>query len=420
MSSPSTKERPIPDPSGVGNMVTVSTFPSGQVNTVKTSGVPDLPKGRQVTTSEGHPFMSRNKDKNRNDLGGDFTTNRQFVAGKKFPSVTLNDKRTADGIVTSTNYIGPMLPVNPTGLVFPPDLSSSNAALDSVGATAVARCKPTNSVASASVALGELLKDGLPHLVGHRTWEGRAITAKSAGDEFLNVEFGWNPLISDIRSFSMAVRNANAVLTQFERDSGRNVRRRYEFPVQTTKQETLWDGPNRCYINPFNSNLLNPAAVLGPAYRIRTTIRRQWFSGAFTYRIPLGTSLGSTLRRQYLEAGKLLGTNLTPETLWNLAPWSWAADWFSNAGDVVSNLSDAATYGLVLRYGYVMEETITTDTYVRIGDTGFKSGAGGVTTTLVNHTKKRRRANPFGFGVTYDGLNPIQYAILAALGMSRS
>lgn len=401
-------------------MITVSKFPSGQVNTVRTSGVPDLPKGRQVTTSEGHPFQSRNRDKNRSDLGGDFTTNRQYVAGKKLPSVMLTDKRTVDSIITSTTYQGPMLPVNPTGLVFPPDLSSSNAALDAVGATAVARCKPTNSVASASVALGELLKDGLPHLVGHRTWEDRAVRAKGAADEFLNVEFGWNPLISDIRSFSMAVRNANSVLTQFERDSGRNVRRRFEFPIQTTKSESLWDGANRCYINPFNSNLLDPAAVLGPAYRTRVTVRRQWFSGAFTYRIPLGTSLGSSLRRQYLEAGKLLGTNLTPETLWNLAPWSWAADWFSNAGDVVSNLSDAATYGLVLRYGYVMEETITSDSYVRLGDTGYKTSGAGVSMTLVNHTKKRRRANPFGFGITWEGLNPIQYAILAALGISRS
>jgi hypothetical protein len=119
-------------------------------------------------------------------------------------------------------------------------------------------------------------------------------------------------------------------------------------------------------------------------------------------------------------AKKILGLSLTPDIVWNLTPWSWAVDWFSNTGDVISNLTDWATDGLVLRYGYVMEHTITSDTYTYSGNTGLIDGNVRVPPlTLVTETKIRRRANPFGFGITWDGLSPRQLAITAALGLTR-
>jgi len=39
--------------------------------------------------------------------------------------------------------------------------------------------------------------------------------------------------------------------------------------------------------------------------------------------------------------------------------------------------------------------------------------------TFVTETKKRIRANPFGFGVSWDGLSPFQASIAAALGITR-
>jgi len=123
--------------------------------------------------------------------------------------------------------------------------------------------------------------------------------------------------------------------------------------------------------------------------------------------------------RYALEAKKLLGLSLTPETLWNIAPWSWAVDWFSNTGDVISNLSDWASDGLVMHYGYMMEKTIVKDTY-NITPSGIQAFPSVPNLTLVTETKQRIRANPFGFGLSFDGLSTIQKAILAALGISRS
>jgi hypothetical protein len=130
------------------------------------------------------------------------------------------------------------------------------------------------------------------------------------------------------------------------------------------------------------------------------------------------------MARSALMAKKTLGLSLTPDTVWNLAPWSWAVDWFTNAGDVISNLTDWAVYGLCLRYGYIMEHTIARDTYTYVGGS---KGAGFKRTEylpppiiLEVETKIRRKANPFGFGLTWNGLSPIQLAIAAALGITRS
>jgi len=136
--------------------------------------------------------------------------------------------------------------------------------------------------------------------------------------------------------------------------------------------------------------------------------------------IPTGYSARSAMARHALEADKLLGLAPTPDVVWNLAPWSWAIDWFSNTGDVLSTVSDYIVDGLVMRYGYIMEHTIVKDTYTHVSVGGSTpTGLHVAPLTFVTETKIRRRANPFGFGLTFDGLTLRQKAIAAALGIVR-
>jgi hypothetical protein len=104
-----------------------------------------------------------------------------------------------------------------------------------------------------------------------------------------------------------------------------------------------------------------------------------------------------------------------------LTPWSWAIDWFSNAGDVVSNLSDWATDGLVMKYGYIMEHSRHERTYYLDGPSqyNFLDRQIPATVTTWSETKLRRAASPFGFGVSWEGMTPRQLAITAALGITR-
>jgi hypothetical protein len=149
-----------------------------------------------------------------------------------------------------------------------------------------------------------------------------------------------------------------------------------------------------------------------------TVERKRWFSGAFTYYAKKPSSF-SDIESRVQELNYLYGLAPTPEAIWDLTPWSWAADWIANMGDVLNNLSMYLTDGLVMRYGYVMEKTTTTVAYTHAG-TNLK-GVGPIfpSQTFRSITKRRRPATPFGFGLTYSGFNTRQWAILAALGISR-
>lgn len=383
--------------------------------------------GFQTTESEGHPFNKpvggdfaalRKPAADLSDLGGPFRTSKTEVIGgpKKKREIEFDGGflgtliyRGRYGIIPET-FPG----FNPSD-PFPPDISSSSDDLIEAGTTAIARTEPTQSVADLSTALGELAKDGLPDLPLIKSLKRRTKIAVDAGSEFLNYAFGWAPLVKDVTSVANAVQQHEEILSQFERDSGRVVRRRYYFPEDTTLEVS--DGyPSTLYCDGGNlTNFFDPGQV-GLIYRTRRTVRRRWFSGAFTYYLPSDYESRNAMRKNLYQAKKLLGVQLTPETLWNLAPWSWAADWVSNSGDVAHNVSAFASNGLVLRYGYIMETTISTDRYEWVGNSPFAPSR---SITFKRTVKQRLPATPYGFGVSWEGLSTFQSAVLGALGISR-
>jgi len=260
-------------------------------------------------------------------------------------------------------YIGPVLAKNPDAVEMPTTAESSKETLEQYGTTAIARCKPTNSVADVATFLAEFVSDGLPKVAGAALWKERTKAArlhKTGSEEYLNLEFGLKPMIADVTDIVNGVRHAQAVLRQYERGSGSLVRRRYDFPASYFVD---WrDEPLGAFMLQDDPSFRLPGrrAVCVSKYEIH---RKIWFSGAFTYHLPTGFHSRNAIERIGAKADALLGTGLTPETIWNAAPWSWAVDWFSNAGDVVSNLSSIAIDGLVIQYGYVMEHCSATRTY---------------------------------------------------------
>jgi hypothetical protein len=236
------------------------------------------------------------------------------------------------------------------------------------------------------------------------------------------VQFGLKPLLSDVRATSRGVLNFNKLYQQYAKDAGKVVHRRYRFPstvniVDTTIASNVT--ASKVANIDFFSWYVSGVTGRGDVIRRRETTQNCWFSGAFTYHLP---KLDDGLLGHAERAIHLLGLDLDPEVLWNVTPWSWAVDWFTNTGDVIHNLNAWSSDGLVLVYGYVMEHTIVRDIYRWTGSsTRWKPG--GLypeTLVLVNETKVRRRATPFGFGLTMSGLSTRQKAIAAALGLSRA
>lgn len=285
--------------------------------------------------------------------------------------------------------------------------------LMSLGATAIARTMPTNPSFSLSQAIGEIRQDGLPRLPAFNLIREKARYLRNSGDEYLNVEFGWLPLVNDLRRFANSVKHSETILNQFRKDSDTKIRRRYSFPgTSSSASATSGTGgvggaipwPDTRYYNGFGSNGVHTISAS----------REAWFSGAFRYHIPGGDDLSSKMSRWSAEADKLLGLRLTPEVVYNLTPWSWALDWFTNTGDIVHNISALGHDALVLQYGYIMgratSEEFTSGTAAN-GQTG--------SVRIVSKDLKRQAATPYGFGFNMSGLSPSQDAILVALGLSK-
>nr|UJQ85777.1 MAG: hypothetical protein 1 [Leviviridae sp.] len=386
--------------------------------------------GSQFTESESHPgWTSLQKGRYTGDLGGPFfTTKTYFTCPNGLSKILTGTIRYGNFNEEQQvwDFQGPIFAVHPSTTGFPLDESASDEDLDELGTTAIARCSPSNPTADLSVALGEVLKEGIPSLVGGTLQQLKSLSGQerrqALGKEYLNVEFGWKPFINDLVRTATSIVQANDILEQYERDSGRLVRRSYDFPVQESDRVIATLGNVSPYLHPSVGEYYDNAHIgEGTVIVIQKITRRQWFRGAFSYYVPPPDTMRHDIARQVIQARKLLGISLTPDTLWNLAPWSWAVDWFFNVGDVLSNWTDWAIDNQVLMYGYMMDHTIVTNTYTFTGPTGLKPAAQRPSDLVfTRESKKRRKATPYGFGLTFDSLSDRQKTIIAALGISRS
>jgi hypothetical protein len=347
-------------------------------------------------------------------VGDDFKVTKRVYGGSGIESprmfgATEGDIEAMDGKgKTSTIQVAAKFPA--TG-AFPPLSYYSGSYLDAKGTTAIARVLPTNPVAGLSQAIGET-REGLPSL-GLATFKERTNIARNAGGDYLNQQFGWVPLVNDIRKFAYAIKHHEEIVRQYEKDSGKKIPRRYAFPIEYSNTETKTTG-QRPKPGLDDLSFYTTGKTSGTLTKVRKTEDRVWFEGCFTYYLPPANTMAGMEAR----ANKIIGQRLTPETLWNLAPWTWMADWAGNLGDVFHNVSAFAADKLVMPYGYVMGYRSIIETYNI--DVSYKTyGDMTLSQTFTTIVKQRRRATPYGFGFNMDGISLRQGAILGALGLSR-
>lgn len=350
------------------------------------------------------------------DIGGEFRAVKRYYTAS-FPRVLVCTD-SVDPEDTGKRFVGPMFAEfsTVTDSSFVSVTAPSDASLIVAGSSAIARCLPTNPLSGFSTAFGELYHDGLPNLFGGTIWKDRALRAKSGGSEYLNVEFGWRPLVNDMKKFIHSARNMRNIVRWYENNSGKRIHRRYQFPDDI---DTDINTSTNQYPRPFLSTGFYGAGNSGR--KTTTTVKKteRWFEGCFTYY--LEPQNGDHDKRIEQLANKVYGTRFTPETLWNLAPWSWAADWYTNQGDIIHNVNAFANDGLVMYYGYLMDRKSVKKT-VQLTGTVLKTYPGevfGFTQEFETVIKSRIRATPFGFGLTDAGLSLRQKAIALALGITR-
>ncbi len=377
----------------------------------------------QQTFSEGHPWLRSANWKKMNiaahlisDMGGPFETRSlECIPG----GIPLELSRITGGYLRA--YSGEMFAYynQYSGQLNHIQEPSSDAVLDGLGATAIANTIPTNPLSGIGQFAAELRE--LPTTSKVAQWVGQAAELKSirrmsktqllrrSGSDYLNFQFGWLPFVKDLKDFFKTARDADKHINQLVRDSGRGVRRRWNFPDEVTTVVTDMG-------NGYGAPSLDSYLIVGPGKLTKTVItrKRRWFSGSFTYYLPKDVNA-----RNEAILHHLYGLRLDADLIWKIAPWTWALDWKLNFGDVVRNVAAFAHDGLVMRYGYMMERTSIITEYALDGLNLYGIGPINLTQSFVTTTKKRRKATPYGFGFDLGSLNARQRSIIVALGLTR-
>jgi hypothetical protein len=410
-------------------------YPNGQYSFTGPTTTVGLAPGKQITVSTSNAF---DRKLGHYVSGADFFTSRitPFIKPGHVDKAATTD---AGEVVT---YTGPVAPILPTTREqekvgyknIEGNYGSKNeSSMSSDGVTAISLSSPTNPASDLGTTLAETFREGVPSLPGIQSWKRRTEVAKAAGSEYLNYIFGWKPLIDEVKSVRDTAKNHQKIMEHYHSGEGSNTHRTFEFPLQYEVSSfdagTAWPEalcPISSYTNFFSK----------PPTRTVSLVRetKRWFEGCYTYALPSSSDSWRKSIGFGSDADQLFGTTLTPDVLWELTPWSWAVDWFSNAGEVINNVTNFGLAGLVLRYGYMMEESIERVTvhsgsftvrslleptkahpFPNYGETQVGASSCGVEFV----TKRRLPASPFGFSVGWEGLSPTQLAITAALGITR-
>lgn len=291
------------------------------------------------------------------------------------------------------------------------------------GPTGWNKYAPGKSTADLGVFLAELAD--LPKMLRttakgfHDVWRAMGgsrtnFGPKKVADHWLNTQFGWLPFLNDMRKFYNTYKKLDRKIEFIRRNNGRWIKRGGTV-TEDEDFEVLSESSTQTRHYPVLYGSFYASGSQPGSYSIRIkTTRLVWFEGRFRYWIP---NVESPQWRQ--KAVRLLfGGTISPAVLWEATPWSWLADWFTNAGDVIANMDTGWAENLASKYAYVMgttEKSVDVSSSIRL-----KGGTHSHDWSFSLTRKTRVAANPFGFGLTWDDLSLRQLSILGALGISRT
>lgn len=326
----------------------------------------------------------------------------------------------------------------------------SDSKLQDYGTDLINATSPVQSMVDLLVTIAETVHEGLPKplasVITRKGVKNRSAVIQKIGSEYLGYIFGVRPLLSDIRGTIDALNQANRIVGQWITDNQRQVRRRRRLKTihsPSNTSYTLEGGSSIGY-----TGLVPAAAPSGFSYygwalgnsnwrytrnKLQNITTKITFSSAFEYDLSLllpddkvglldkGNASDDELKSYLLEY--LLGihtSQIGPELVWNLMPWSWMIDWFTNVGTVLDNLRARTSVGMQIDWAYVkavqerwcryteVVENRTTGAFVASQDWELKQ-----------LYVRRLKASPFGFKVSFDGFTSNQIGTLAALAAAR-
>jgi hypothetical protein len=266
----------------------------------------------------------------------------------------------------------------------------------------------------------KLFSDSYQTIVGKKRAR-ELVMPKNVADQFLNYQFGWSPFLNDLSKLHKTYQNQDKHLGDLRRQNGVWIKKGGNILSDVNIEEIPSDPMvGSVYPALTTDYYSDPAGPYVTSKLHKATSREAWFDGAFTFYAPeLDSTNNNSGSGQYSKVIQLLhlyGIRVSPTVIWELTPWTWLVDWFSNAGDVIDNVTSTIFDRLVSQYAYVMQRTRITafnDSIIHL-----KKGDVPLSWRQEIDIKYRVAASKYGFGLTDDDLSTRQKMILAALGLT--
>jgi hypothetical protein len=140
-----------------------------------------------------------------------------------------------------------------------------------------------------------------------------------AGGANLQWQFGWAPLISDLTKlldFQSHVAKRRNELDRLYNKGG--LRRRVQVGEVSVSAKT-------------SSTIFHTGPTV-TGHTVTTTECKRWATVRWRPRSSIIPSVSKIEQQAFRSA---LGLDLTISTVWELLPWSWLIDWFTNIGDIL-------------------------------------------------------------------------------------
>lgn len=333
------------------------------------------------------------------DLGR--STDHGFNSHKRviYPAPLNGERLDGPGFTRRfTNWHPPDQRVLPAHLVV--------AGVPSVGVsatTALARTNPGRAVVSLPVFVGEL-RD-LPHAIKSagdfiRSRRGRGL--KGISGQYLGYQFGWKPLFDDLRKmlqFQDHVDKRSRELARLYAKGG--LKRRVELGTWSSHAET----------NVTLDSTMGSSEFVTARKSTDTSVRR-W--ATVRWRPTKTHQVITDLLLRRLARKAVFGISIQAEDAWNLMPWTWLADWFSNCGDFLEAYNNRipAACSVV----NVMTHTKTQSVYRRTDSTSWVKGG-----DSRSEVETKNRSLSFGtIEADFQFLSGRQLSILGALAITRT
>lgn len=230
----------------------------------------------------------------------------------------------------------------------------------------------------------------------------KLLNLKEVGNQHLGFQFGWKPLFQDVKDLLDLQSHIHRRLLELQRlNNLGGLKRRIRLGV--------WGDAAT------NLRTLESLEVFWTATESVDSQSIRWGTVRWLPNVPLppSTSRDAELNRQARKVVLGLSLESTLKGAWDLIPWSWLIDWFSNVGDFALQFSN--TIPATSHDACIMTHTETQFRYKTLSIDRSLSPTDG----YVTHSLKERYVGPGSLDVHLPFIGLDRLSILGALFVQR-